>query len=210
MSQKTDDRKLEMLEAALRIEMLDDPTWTRVRRELTERAVTAKLADVMFERHESPLGTLVLGATARGLVRVGLPNEGEDRVLEDLAARVSARVLRCSPEPVTNARRQLDEYFEGRRRAFDVALDWRLARGFHRAVLDATARIPYGSTASYREVAGAAGSPRALRATGTALASNPLPIVVPCHRVLPSSGGIGNYRGGVEAKARLLDLERTS
>jgi methylated-DNA-[protein]-cysteine S-methyltransferase len=140
-------------------------------------------------------------------VRVGLPAEGEDAVLDELARRVSPRVLRAAREPVTRARRQLDEYFAGRRRSFEVPLDWRLARGFRREVLRATARIPYGRTASYREIAGEAGSPRAFRAAGTALARNPLPILVPCHRVLPSGGGLGDYRGGAEAKARLLSLE---
>jgi methylated-DNA-[protein]-cysteine S-methyltransferase len=185
----------------------DAAAWNRVRRALAERAAEEGLVDVAFERHESPLGALVLGATPEGLVRVGLPAEGEDAVLDELARRVSPRVLRAAREPVTRARRQLDEYFAGRRRSFEVPLDWRLARGFRREVLRATARIPYGRTASYREIAGEAGSPRAFRAAGTALARNPLPILVPCHRVLPSGGGLGDYRGGAEAKARLLSLE---
>jgi methylated-DNA-[protein]-cysteine S-methyltransferase len=185
----------------------DLPTWDRVRRELAERALAADLADVTYERHDSPLGAIVLGATAAGLVRVGLPAEGEDAVLEELAARISPRVL-CAPRAsLSRARRQLDQYFAGRRRSFDVPLDWRLTAGFRREVLRVTAEIPYGSTSSYRDVAARAGSPAAYRATGTALATNPLPIVVPCHRVLPSGGGIGAYRGGAEAKARLLHLE---
>lgn len=179
----------------------------RLRAALAARASAARLVDVAFVRHDSPLGPLVIGATEAGLVRVGLPAEGEDAVLAELAARVSPRVL-CAPHAaLERARRQLDEYFAGRRRRFDLALDRRLALGFRRAVLDATAAIPYGRTASYREIAGAAGRPRAFRAAGSALAANPLPIVIPCHRVLPASGGIGAYRGGAAAKGRLLALE---
>jgi len=162
---------------------------------------------VACERHDSPLGPLVLGATSEGLVRVGLPGEDEEAVLDELARRVSPRILRAPRGALALARRELDEYFAGRRRAFDVPLDWRLSAGFRRAVLRAAARIPYGCTASYGEVAAAAGSPRAFRAAGTALATNPLPIVVPCHRVLPAGGALGSYRGGAEAKARLLGLE---
>lgn len=185
----------------------DSAAWARMRRELAERATAEGLIDVAFERHDSPLGSIVLGATAEGLVRVGLPAEGEDAVLDELAERISPRVLYSSRESVTRARRQLDEYFNGRRRSFDVPLDWRLTKGFRREVLRATARIPYGQTASYREVAAKAGSPAAFRAAGSALATNPLPIIVPCHRVLPSSGELGNYRGGVAAKAQLLSIE---
>lgn len=185
----------------------DANAWARARRELAERAAAEGLVDVAFERHDSPLGSIVLGATTEGLVRVGLPAEGEDAVLDELAERISPRVLHSSRESVTRARRQLDEYFDGRRQRFDLPLDWQLTKGFRREVLRATAQIPYGHTASYREVAAEAGSPAAFRAAGSALATNPLPIVVPCHRVLPVGGGLGGYRGGGEAKARLLDLE---
>jgi len=188
----------------------DAGTWERLRRALAERASEEGLVDVAFERHDTPLGPLVLGATAAGLVRVGLPAEGEEAVLEDLAERVSPRVLHASRESLERARRQLDEYFARRRRRFDVPLDWRLTAGFRRAVLHATARIPYGGTSTYREIAGEAGSPAAFRAAGSALATNPLPILVPCHRVLPSGGGIGDYRGGAAAKALLLEMERSS
>jgi methylated-DNA-[protein]-cysteine S-methyltransferase len=182
-------------------------TWGRLRHALAAEASAAGLVDVAFERHASPLGTLLLGATAEGLVRVGLPSEGEEAVLDELARRISPRVLCAAREPVTRARRELDEYFAGRRRTFDVALDWRLVAGFRRGVLRAAARIPYGETASYRELAAQAGSPGAFRAAGTALAQNPLPILVPCHRVLPAGGGLGGYRGGAAAKAELLALE---
>lgn len=185
----------------------DSDAWNRARRNLARRAADEGLVDVAFERHDSPLGPIFLGATDEGLVRVGLPTEREDAVLDELAERVSPRVLRAPRKTLTQARRQLDEYFDGRRRAFDVALDWRLTHGFRREVLRTTAEIPYGQTASYREVATRAGSPAAVRAAGTALATNPLPIVVPCHRVLRTGGALGAYRGGLEAKARLLRLE---
>jgi methylated-DNA-[protein]-cysteine S-methyltransferase len=184
--------------------------WERIRRDLARRAESEGLIDVAFERHDTPLGTVVLGATDQGLVRVGLPAEGEDAVLEELARRISPRVLAVPRDTLTRAHHQLDEYFAGHRRAFDVALDWRLTAGFRHAVLLATAQIPFGETASYRDVATRAGSPAAVRAAGTALATNPLPIVVPCHRVLRTGGVLGAYRGGTEAKARLLRLEQTA
>ena len=196
------------LEAALRSGATVDPAgWPRVRRELAARATAEDLVDVAFERHDSPLGSILLGATAEGVVRVGLPSEDEDAVLDDLARRVSARVLFAPRDAVTCARRQLDEYFKARRHTFDVTLDWRLTAGFRREVLRATAQIPYGQTVSYRHVAMQAGSPAAVRAAGTALATNPLPILVPCHRVLRSDGTLGAYRGGPDAKAHLLGLE---
>jgi methylated-DNA-[protein]-cysteine S-methyltransferase len=197
------------LEAALGAVSGPGPAaWSRVREELARRAEAEGLIDVAFERHDSPLGSILIGATVAGLVRVGLPAEDEDAVLDELARRVSVRVLHTSRDALTRARHQLDEYFEGGRRTFDVALDWRLTSGFRRDVLRATAQIPYGQTASYKQVATRAGSPRAVRAAGTALATNPLPIVVPCHRVLRTGGALGAYRGGPEAKARLLRLER--
>jgi len=186
---------------------IDPAAWERVRHEVAAQAEAEALIDVAFERHDSPLGPLLLGATTEGLVRVGLPSEDEDAVLDDLARRVSARVLRSPRDVVTRARRQLEEYFEGRRRAFDLTLDWRLTAGFRREVLYATTQIPYGQTLSYGQLATRADRPAAVRAAGTALATNPLPIVVPCHRVLRSGGALGSYRGGPEAKAQLLGLE---
>ena len=182
--------------------------WERIRAELGARAADEGLVDVAVERHDSPLGALLLAATGEGLVRIALPVEDADAVMEDLARRVSPRVLRAPRAAVTDARRQLDEYFAGRRRSFDLPLDWRLSSGFRREALRAIAAIPYGATASYREVAARAGSPNAVRSAGTACATNPLPIVVPCHRVLRTGGGLGGYLGGVEMKSRLLDLER--
>lgn len=198
------DDSLEERLAGLRPEAA---AWERIVRDLGARAEAEGLVDVAVERHDSPLGPLLLGATSEGLVRVGLPALEEDAVLEELARRISPRVLRAPRAATSAARRQLDEYFEGRRRVFEIPLDWRLTRGFRREVLQATYRIPYGRTASYREVATEAGRPAAVRAAGTALATNPLPIVVPCHRVLRSDGTIGQYLGGPETKARLLDLE---
>jgi methylated-DNA-[protein]-cysteine S-methyltransferase len=185
----------------------DEAAWTRVRRELSARAAAAGLVEVAFERHDTPLGAIVVAATSEGIVRIGLPSEPEDDVLDELARRLSPRVLRSSPKTVDSVRRQLDEYFAGQRRRFGVPLDWCLTSGFRREVLRATQQIPYGQTRSYREIAREAGRPTAYRAAGTALATNPLPIVVPCHRVLPTSGGLGEYRGGPAAKARLLGLE---
>ena len=171
------------------------------------RPSASGLIDVAFERHDTPLGTIVVGATREGLVRLGLPSEDEAEVLQELAERVSPRVLHASRGSLTQTRRELDEYFGHTRQEFDVPLDWRLSSGFRREVLRATAAIPYGHTATYRDVATSAGSPGATRAAGSALATNPLPIVVPCHRVLPTGGGLGGYRGGPEAKAVLLGLE---
>jgi methylated-DNA-[protein]-cysteine S-methyltransferase len=185
----------------------DAATWERVRGDLADAAEHSGLIDVAFEHHETPLGTIVVGATREGLVRIGLPSEDSDDVLQQLAERVSPRVLRASRDSLVQTRRQLDEYFGHERRLFEIPLDWRLTTGFRRDVLRATEQIPYGQTASYRDVATRAGSPNAVRAAGSALATNPLPIVVPCHRVLRTGGGLGQYRGGPEAKAQLLTLE---
>lgn len=181
--------------------------WDAIRGRLVARADAQGLIDVAVEEHDTPLGRVVLGATAEGVVRLGLPGEDTEEIMGELARLVSPRTLRASRGSLAQARGELDEYFAGRRTGFDVALDWRLTRGFRREVLRATAMIPYGGTASYRDVATRAGSPRAVRAAGTALATNPIPILVPCHRVLRSGGALGSYRGGVEAKARLLALE---
>jgi methylated-DNA-[protein]-cysteine S-methyltransferase len=168
-------------------------------------AAAAGLIDVAYTTLDSPVGTLVLAATPRGLVRVTYG--GLDAVLEELARAVSPRVLRA-PRKLDQPRRELDEYFAGRRRRFETPLDWSLTRGFRRRVLEATSRIPYGSVSTYGVVAREAGSPRGSRAAGNALGSNPLPIVVPCHRVLRSGGALGGYTGGVDRKRTLLAVER--
>lgn len=171
----------------------------------------AGLLDVSYVVEDSPVGQLLLAATGEGLACLHYVSpEGElERSLERLARRLSPRVLRA-PRRLDATRLQLDEFFAGRRRAFELALDWSLVKpGFTRAVLNATSQIPYGETLTYRGVAERAGSERAFRAAGTALGSNPLPIVVPCHRVLHSGGGLGGYAGGLEVKRALLALEGT-
>jgi methylated-DNA-[protein]-cysteine S-methyltransferase len=183
-----------------------EPDWQRLTAALAERAAAEGLVDVAVERHDSAIGPLMLAATHEGVVRVGFPEE-EDGFLDELAQRISGRVLRVRRTCMTEARHELDEYFAHDRTAFDVALDWRLTHGFRREVLTVTAAIPYGQTLSYAQVAAEAGSPRAWRAAGTALATNPLPILVPCHRVVRTTGVIGPYRGGTEVKRRLLSLE---
>lgn len=177
-----------------------------LRRRLASAAAADGLLDVAYAATDTPFGRLLLAATPAGLVRIALPNEDGDAVLEDLARRVSPRVL-AAPARLDGARRELDEYFAGQRTRFGVRLDWSLTTGFHRAVLETTAAIPYGRTETYRTVATAAGNPAAVRAAGTALARNPLPVVVPCHRVLRTDGGLGGYRGGLELKQTLLRLE---
>jgi methylated-DNA-[protein]-cysteine S-methyltransferase len=175
---------------------------------LSDAAAAAGLLDVAYAEHDSPVGKLLLAGTPAGLVRVAYVDfEGEDTVLGEIAACISPRVL-AAPRRLDESRRELDEYFAGDRRRFDVAVDWQLMRGFARRVLQATAAIPYGSVSSYRDVATAAGSPRGFRAAGNALGSNPIPIVVPCHRVLHSGGGLGGYTGGLERKRALLAIER--
>jgi methylated-DNA-[protein]-cysteine S-methyltransferase len=175
--------------------------------ELDTAAAAAGLLDVAYATLESPVGQLLVAATPRGLVRIAYLDEaGEEPVLEQLAARISPRVL-AAPRRVDEPRRELDEYFSRRRHQFELPIDWALTRGFGRRVLRATARIPYGEVSSYRQVAAAAGSPRGSRAAGNALGVNPMPIVVPCHRVLHAGGGLGGYTGGVERKRLLLDVE---
>lgn len=182
--------------------------WERIRSDLLERAETGEMIELAYERHDSPFGTMLVVAGDEGIVRLALGPEVEEEVLFDLARRISPRIGRTGRSGITATRRQLDEYFAGDRQAFELPLDWRLTRGFRREVLHATAAIPYGSTASYAEMADRAGSPRAVRAAGSALATNPLPIVVPCHRVLRSDGAVGSYLGGSPMKASLLEMER--
>jgi len=178
----------------------------RLRAEVARRAANGGLLDVAYGTHDSPLGPLTVMVTPRGLVRLSYSGEGMAAQLDEIADRVSPRILEA-PERTDAVRRQLDEYFAGRRHAFEVPIDWRLVRGFAGEVLRATARIPFGSVSSYREVAMEAGSPNAYRAAGNALGSNPIPIVVPCHRVLHAGGGLGGYTGGLERKRYLLELE---
>ena len=182
-------------------------TLARLRDGLAERAAAEGLLDVAYRTADSPVGTLLLAATPLGLTRVAYEREGHDAVLSRLAEQVSPRVLHA-PARLDGAARELDEYFAGRRRVFDLPLDMRLAHGFRRTVLTHLRDIAYGSTESYAVVAAAAGSPAAVRAVGTACANNPLPVVVPCHRVVRSDGSSGQYLGGPEVKRQLLSLER--
>jgi methylated-DNA-[protein]-cysteine S-methyltransferase len=175
--------------------------------DLIEAAAAAGLLDIAYATLDSPVGTLLVAATPRGLVRIAyVDGEDEAAVLGHLAAEVSPRVL-AAPRKLDEPRRELDEYFAGRRRRFELPLDWQLTRGFAQRVLQATAGVPYGETSTYKQVATAAGSPRAFRAAGNALGSNPIPIVVPCHRILHSGGGLGGYTGGLDRKRLLLAVE---
>jgi methylated-DNA-[protein]-cysteine S-methyltransferase len=173
---------------------------------LAERAERQGLLDVSYRTVDSPLGPLLLAATGKGLVRVAFSREDHDSVLSRLATDISPRILR-TPRRLDKAARQLDEYFTGKRRAFTVPVDLQLARGFRRAVLLHLREIPYGSTESYTAVAKASGNPTAVRAAASACSHNPLPLVVPCHRVVRSDGSFGEYLGGPEAKHALLAME---
>lgn len=175
-------------------------------RRLAERAAAEGRADIAYGVVDTPVGRLLVAATDRGLVRLAFPEEGTDPVLERLVARVSPRIVEA-PARLDAQRRELEEYFEGRRRGFDLPVDLRLCGDFGRRVLKRTARIPYGSVLTYGDVARAVGSPRASRAAGGALGANPVPIVVPCHRVLRAGGALGGYAGGLERKRWLLALE---
>jgi methylated-DNA-[protein]-cysteine S-methyltransferase len=172
--------------------------------QFARRAEADDLLDVAWTTTDSPVGTLTLAATPLGLVRVGFGTD--DEILEELAEKVSPRVLEA-PRRLDAARRQLDEYFAGARHRFDLPLDWGLSRGFRQEVLRKLTEVPYGQVLSYKELAIRAGNPNAVRATGTAMATNPIPLVVPCHRVVRSGGVLGNYGGGVDAKVLLLQLE---
>lgn len=177
-----------------------------LRERLAEAAEHSGVLDVTYQVVESPHGPLLLAATTEGLVRVAFEREGHGRVLAELARDISPRVLRTSRR-TDEVARQLGEYFEGRRRDFEVALDLRLVRGFRREVVTELREIAYGSTRSYAEVARATGNPNAVRAVGSACSHNPVPLVVPCHRVVRSDGTVGQYLGGAEVKLALLELE---
>jgi methylated-DNA-[protein]-cysteine S-methyltransferase len=172
------------------------------------RAAAEGIAKVAYATVDSPVGRLVAVATPRGLARVAyeLENGGLDSILDDVALRLSPAIVEA-PAQLDPIRRELDEYFDGRRQDFDVPLDWALTSGFRRRVLQECARIPFGATSTYKAMAIAAGSPTAFRAAGGALGSNPIPIIVPCHRVLSSSGDLGGYTGGLERKRLLLSIE---
>ena len=184
---------------------LEPPTPDQER--IASQARAAGVEDVAYAVEDSPIGRLLLAATPRGLVRISYTDHfGVGASLEEIAARVSPRVLE-DPAALDEPRRQLEEYFAGRRRSFELPLDWALVGPFGRRVLGRTARIPFGEVETYGAVARDIGSPRASRATGNALGANPMPIVVPCHRVVRAGGVVGHYTGGRERKLQLLALE---
>lgn len=186
---------------------VDDDDITRLHARLATAADANNVLDVAYRTVDSPVGPLLIAATPVGLVRVAFSSEGHDAVLQNLADRISSRLLHA-PARLDAVARQLDEYFSGRRHTFDVPLDWQLSRGFRRVVLGHLAvDVDYGTTASYGTLARLSGSPKAVRAVGTTCATNPIPVVVPCHRVIRADGTLGSYRGGPAAKRALLDLE---
>ncbi len=178
----------------------------RLHDRLIEAAQRDGILDVAYRTVNSPVGPLLLAATEAGLVRVAYASEDHDTVLQLLADRISPRIL-SAPARLDRPARELEEYFAGRRRSFDLPLDWQLSAGFRRTVLSHLPEIGYGHTASYAAVARLAGNPQAVRAAATACATNPLPVVVPCHRVIYSDGRPGRYLGGPDAKRTLLTLE---
>lgn len=184
----------------------------RARQRLLTRAESDGLVDVAYAEIDSPFGKMLVAGTERGIVRAALPHRRGtasrpwDALLEEIAEVISPRILEA-PERLDDARRQIEAYFEGRLHEFELPLDWRLTHGFQGKAIRQIARIPYGETLTYAELAARAGNPRAFRAAGTACGANPLPPIVPCHRVLPSTGGVGSYGGGPEMKRALLELE---
>jgi methylated-DNA-[protein]-cysteine S-methyltransferase len=201
---RNESQSIEDLLAA--IALPDGETNTRLHQRLVEQAERDDLLDVSYRTIDSPFGQLLLAATPQGLVRVAFDREGHDEVLARLSTTISPRILRA-PRRLDTAATQLDDYFAGRRHDFDVPIDLQLAHGFRRTVLMRLREIAYGTTASYASIAVAAGSPAATRAVGSACATNPLPVIVPCHRVVRSDGSIGQYLGGTDMKRALLALE---
>ena len=194
------------IERALALQLPPDASSEAAGR-LAARAYEEGLLDVAYTVEDSPVGPLLLASTGRGLVELGYEADKElDFMLERLATKVSPRVLEA-PARLDPVRRELEEYFEGKRLDFDIPLDWSLTKGFTRRVLRATAKVPYGEVSTYRQVATKAGNERAVRAAGNALGANPIPIVVPCHRILRTGGSLGGCGGGVPRKEFLLRLE---
>lgn len=194
------------------LENVDSAQLEGLHRALEDSAARDGLLDAAYRTLDTPIGNLLIAATDRGVVRVAFASEGHDAVLDALATRLGSRILKMTSTrgvggELDAAARELDEYFAGHRTAFDLPLDLRLSTGFRRTVLGHLREIAYGSTETYAQVAEAAGSPRAVRAVGSACATNPLPVIVPCHRVLRSDGSLGGYLGGLEAKRALLALE---
>ena len=186
---------------------VDDDDITRLHARLAAAADRDDLLDVAYRTVDSPVGSLLIASTPVGLVRLAFASEGHDAVLQNLSDRISSRLLHA-PARLDAVAHELDEYFSGRRHSFDLPLDWQLSKGFRRTVLAHLAvDIDYGTTASYGTLAQLSGSPKAVRAVGTTCATNPIPVVVPCHRVVRADGTLGGYRGGPATKRALLDLE---
>ena len=192
------------IKTALALELPPDASRGAAER-FAARAADSGLVDVAYATVDSPVGPLLVASTRRGLVELAYDPD-LDRELSRLSARISPRVLEA-PAKLDLVRRELDEYFSGRRLEFDLPIDWSLTAGFTQRVLRATARVPYGAVSTYREMASAAGNERAVRAAGNALGANPIPIVVPCHRILRTGGALGGYGGGLPRKEFLLRLE---
>jgi methylated-DNA-[protein]-cysteine S-methyltransferase len=204
------DDVLDAEASALRDLMTPGPQeLTTLHRRLEEAAAGAGLLDVAYTTIPSPVGELLLAATPIGLVRVAFEVEGFERVLETLTTRLSPRILRA-PDRLAGAAREIEEYFAGTRTGFDLPLDFSLSSGFRQVVQRHLTQIPYGRTESYRDVATVVGNPKAVRAVGSACATNPLPVVVPCHRVVRTGGGLGGYVGGLHVKTALLTLEHAA
>jgi len=200
------ERNSDAVIAALRAMTANAATGSRrAASQIGDAADAAGLVDIAYGTVETPIGRLLVAVSRRGLMRVAFEEEIDDTVIE-LSDDTSLRVLR-TPRGTDEVRHQIDEYFGGTRHAFDVAVDWSELRGFTRKVLRETARIPFGSVLTYRQVAGRAGNSRAMRAAGNALHANPVPIVVPCHRVIRTGGGLGGYGGRLDRKEALLRME---
>jgi methylated-DNA-[protein]-cysteine S-methyltransferase len=203
-----DHNEPEVSELLAPLDSVEPAVLQRLHDRLAAAAGEQRTLDIAYRTVDSPIGKLLLAATERGVVRVAFEVENHDAVLQLLAEKLSPRIL-FSAGRLDPAARELDEYFAGTRHNFDLPLDFSLSRGFRLSVLEHLPQIAYGHTESYAQVALAAGSPRAVRAVGTACATNPLPVIVPCHRVVKSDGSFGNYLGGTEAKRTLLALEAT-
>lgn len=178
----------------------------QLRTKLAAAADGQELLDVAYSMIDSPIGPLLLAATRNGLVYIAFENEGFDDVLQILANRISPRILRA-PARLDTAARQLDEFFDGRRTSFELPLDLSLSSPFRRNVQEILAEVPFGVTTTYAHLAQEVGSPGASRAVGSACATNPIPVIIPCHRVLRTDGKLGGYRGGLDSKRFLLELE---
>jgi methylated-DNA-[protein]-cysteine S-methyltransferase len=195
-----------MIDSFQALTVVPEETLTRLHGRLEAEAADRDLLDIAYRTVETPVGELLLAATTEGLVRIAYASEDLDSVLQILTTKISPRILQA-PRRLDAAARQLDDYFAGRRTTFQLPLDLRLSTGFRRSVLEHLRGIAYGTTESYATVAAATGHPTAVRAVGSACATNPLPVVVPCHRVLRSDGSLGGYLGGLAVKRTLLELE---